>query len=64
MIRTSIPFGALILSACVSQAAYDEQAAQLDEHRWRSRRPKSPGCRRGASGSWQATSSFLRAVTS
>jgi len=31
MIRRSIPFGALILSACVSQAAYDEQAAQLKQ---------------------------------
>ena len=33
MIRTSIPFGALILSACVSQAAYNEQAAQLEQTR-------------------------------
>ena len=31
MIRRSIPFGALILSACVSRAAYDEQAAQLKQ---------------------------------
>ena len=33
MIRMSIPFGALILSACVSQAAYNEQAAQLEQTR-------------------------------
>jgi chemotaxis protein MotB len=32
-LRKSIPFGALILSACVSQAAYNEQAAQLEEAR-------------------------------
>ena len=33
MIRKSIPFGALILSACVSQAAYNQQAAQLEQAR-------------------------------
>jgi len=33
MIRKSIPFGALILSACVSQAAYNEEAAQLEQAR-------------------------------
>jgi chemotaxis protein MotB len=33
MLRKSIPFGALILSACVSQAAYNEQTAQLEEAR-------------------------------
>lgn len=35
MVRKSIPFGALILAACVSQTAYNEQAAQLEEARAR-----------------------------
>lgn len=33
MARKSIALGALILSGCVSQAAYNEQAAQLEEAR-------------------------------